>query len=47
VIDPSGQATEYITSLYAEKNITKTSFADDAFMKYLETAIRFGCPLLV
>lgn len=47
VIDPSGQATEYIVSLFAEKKISKTSFADDAFMKYLETAIRFGTPLLV
>jgi len=47
VIDPSGQATEYIVSLFAEKKISKTSFADAAFMKCLETAIRFGTPLLV
>lgn len=47
VIDPSGQATEYLTAQYAEKKIAKVSFADDAFMKNLETALRFGCPLLV
>ena len=29
------------------QKIQKTSFADDGFMKHLETAIRFGLPLLV
>ena len=29
------------------KKIQKTSFADEGFMKHLETAIRFGLPLLV
>jgi dynein heavy chain 1 len=47
VIDPSGQATEFLTTQYAEKKIAKVSFADDAFMKNLETSLRFGCPLLV
>ena len=32
---------------YAEKKIQKTSFADESFMKNLETSIRFGLPLLV
>jgi dynein heavy chain 1 len=32
---------------YADKRITKTSFLDTAFMKNLESALRFGTPLLV
>lgn len=47
MIDPSGQALEFILALYKDKKIVRTSFADDAFMKNLETALRFGVPLLV
>lgn len=47
VIDPSGQASEFIMSYYKERKITKTSFLDPAFMKNLESALRFGLPLLV
>ncbi|XP_074643936.1 cytoplasmic dynein 1 heavy chain 1-like isoform X2 [Tubulanus polymorphus] len=47
VIDPSGQATEFIMNEYKDKKITKTSFLDDAFRKNLESALRFGNPLLV
>lgn len=47
VIDPSDQALKYILNHYADKKIQKTSFADDSFMKNLETAIRFGLPLMV
>lgn len=47
VIDPSGQATEFLMKYYEEKKITKTSFLDSAFMKNLESALRFGTPLLV
>jgi dynein heavy chain 1 len=47
IIDPSGQALEYVLSFYKDKKISSTSFADDSFMKNLETALRFGCPLLV
>ncbi|XP_078314970.1 cytoplasmic dynein 1 heavy chain 1-like isoform X1 [Crassostrea virginica] len=47
VIDPSGQATEFLMNEYKEKGIKKTSFLDDAFRKNLESAIRFGNPLLV
>lgn len=32
---------------YAGKKITKTSFLDDSFRKNLESALRFGNPLLV
>jgi dynein heavy chain 1 len=47
IIDPSGQATQFIMNEYREKKITKTSFLDDAFRKNLESALRFGNPLLV
>ncbi|XP_075239024.1 cytoplasmic dynein 1 heavy chain 1-like isoform X4 [Convolutriloba macropyga] len=47
VIDPSGQATEFITKEYRNKKITKTSFLDSNFRKHLESALRFGNPLLV
>eukprot|EP01015_Nassula_variabilis_P036963 TRINITY_DN967_c0_g2_i6.p1 TRINITY_DN967_c0_g2~~TRINITY_DN967_c0_g2_i6.p1 ORF type:complete len:1103 (-),score=250.87 TRINITY_DN967_c0_g2_i6:90-3398(-) len=47
IIDPSGQALDFILSFYKEKKISQTSFADDSFMKNLETSLRFGCPLLV
>uniref|UniRef100_A0A146KZ76 Dynein heavy chain, cytoplasmic n=1 Tax=Lygus hesperus TaxID=30085 RepID=A0A146KZ76_LYGHE len=46
IIDPSGQATEFILNEYKDK-ITKTSFLDDSFRKNLESALRFGNPLLV
>ncbi|KAK6637160.1 Dynein heavy chain, cytoplasmic [Polyplax serrata] len=47
IIDPSGQATEFIMNEFAERKITKTSFLDDSFRKNLESALRFGNPLLV
>jgi len=47
IIDPSGQATEFLMKEYGAKKITKTSFLDDAFRKNLESALRFGNPLLV
>jgi len=34
-------------SFYKEKKLVRTSFADDSFMKNLETSLRFGVPLLV
>jgi dynein heavy chain 1 len=47
VIDPSGQATEFLMNQFREKKMIKTSFLDSAFMKNLESALRFGTPLLV
>ncbi|KAK6191509.1 hypothetical protein SNE40_003176 [Patella caerulea] len=47
IIDPSGQATDFIMNEYKDRKITKTSFLDDAFRKNLESALRFGNPLLV
>ena len=47
IIDPSGQATKFIMNEYRDKKISKTSFLDDSFRKNLESALRFGNPLLV
>ncbi|VDM24780.1 unnamed protein product, partial [Hydatigera taeniaeformis] len=47
IIDPSGQAIEFLMEEYKSKKIAKTSFLDDAFRKTLESSLRFGTPLLV
>ena len=47
VIDPSGQAAEFLLKQYADRRIAKTSFLDASFMKTLESSLRFGTPLLV
>jgi dynein heavy chain 1 len=47
IIDPSDQAFKFVMNHHQSQKIQKTSFADDGFMKNLETAIRFGLPLLV
>jgi len=47
VVDPSGQATEFLMTQFADKKITKTSFLSDSFLKDLEAALRFGTALLV
>eukprot|EP00112_Aurelia_sp_Birch-Aquarium-sp1_P013630 Seg2899.2 transcript_id=Seg2899.2/GoldUCD/mRNA.D3Y31 product="Cytoplasmic dynein 1 heavy chain 1" protein_id=Seg2899.2/GoldUCD/D3Y31 len=47
IIDPSGQATQFVMNEYKAKKITRTSFLDDAFRKNLESSLRFGNPLLV
>lgn len=48
VIDPSGQAKSFILQLYMDRKISQTSFLDSAaFVKSLESALRFGSPMLV
>eukprot|EP00051_Salpingoeca_urceolata_P022682 m.374607 g.374607 ORF g.374607 m.374607 type:complete len:4614 (-) comp20005_c1_seq14:242-14083(-) len=47
VIDPSGQATEFLLKEFSDRKITRSSFLDPAFRKNLESALRFGTPLLV
>ena len=47
IIDPTGQATTFLLNEYKEKKITVTSFLDKAFLKVLESALRFGNPLLI
>ena len=47
IIDPSGQAITFLTNEFKEKKLLKTSFVENSFMKSLETALRFGAPLIV
>ncbi|KAG0078658.1 hypothetical protein BGZ90_004687, partial [Linnemannia elongata] len=47
IIDPSGQATTFLMNEYKDRKITVTSFLDDSFLKNLESALRFGNPLLI
>ena len=47
IIDPAGQALEFMMNKYNEQKIQKTSFLDNSFMKTLAGAIRFGTTLLV
>ncbi|CAO3598448.1 unnamed protein product [Absidia cylindrospora] len=47
IIDPSGQATNFLVNEYKDRKITVTSFLDDAFIKNLESALRFGNPILI
>merc|ERR550534_1236156 len=47
MIDPAGQAVTYISKLYSRKKLVKSSFVAANFLKALESALRFGTPLLV
>jgi len=47
VIDPSGHATDFLLKRLAEKKVVKTSFLDSAFIKQLESALRFGTCLVI
>ncbi|KAI9703864.1 MAG: hypothetical protein M1836_007636 [Candelina mexicana] len=47
IIDPSGQAMEYIQNQSTARRLTVTSFLDDSFMKQLESCLRFGNPILI
>ena len=47
IIDPSGQAVDFLLNHMKAKKIVKTSFVEKGFMKQLEMAVRFGYPILV
>ncbi|KAJ3322044.1 hypothetical protein HDV06_003645 [Boothiomyces sp. JEL0866] len=47
IIDPSNQALVFLKSLYKSKNIVVTSFRDASFLKNLESALRFGSPIII
>jgi dynein heavy chain 1 len=47
IIDPSGHAIDFIMNKFKNEKIQKTSFLDNAFMKTLAGAVRFGTTLLV
>ncbi|KAL2914266.1 hypothetical protein HK105_206212 [Polyrhizophydium stewartii] len=47
VIDPSGQATEWIKHYLGDKKPEIVNQSDDSFMRSLELAVRFGKTLIV
>ncbi len=47
IIDPTGQATTFLLNEYKDRKIAITSFLDEAFLKVLESALRFGNPILI
>jgi len=47
VIDPSGQAIDFLMKKHVDQKIQRSSFLDKAFMKTLAGAVRFGTTLLV
>lgn len=47
IIDPSGRVTEFLQKESKERKLTVTSFLDDSFVKQLESALRFGNPILI
>ncbi|KAF8528024.1 dynein heavy chain protein 1 [Hysterangium stoloniferum] len=47
IIDPTGQATSFLLNEHKDRKITVTSFLDEAFLKVLESALRFGNALLI
>mmetsp|Transcript_7815 Transcript_7815/g.12148 ORF Transcript_7815/g.12148 Transcript_7815/m.12148 type:complete len:1370 (-) Transcript_7815:134-4243(-) len=52
MIDPSGQAVSFLMDFFnnnknSKRKMIRTSFLDSAFLKHLESALRFGNALLV
>lgn len=47
IIDPTARVIPFLVSQHEKKKLTITSFLDDAFIKHLESAIRFGNPILI
>ncbi|PWA00630.1 hypothetical protein BB558_003315 [Smittium angustum] len=51
IIDPSGQSLNFLQNnlsiTESNRKLTITSFLDDAFLKHLESALRFGNPILI
>ncbi|KAK4163181.1 dynein heavy chain, cytoplasmic [Cladorrhinum sp. PSN259] len=47
IIDPSGRVTEFLQRECKDRRLTVTSFLDDSFTKQLESALRFGNPILI
>ncbi|KAF8321764.1 dynein heavy chain protein 1 [Clavulina sp. PMI_390] len=47
IIDPTGQATTFLINEYKDRKLAVTSFLDEGFLKVLESALRFGNPILI
>ena len=47
IIDPSSRVAEFLKQEHQGRKLTITSFLDDTFTKQLESALRFGNPILI
>ncbi|KAK9242644.1 dynein heavy chain, N-terminal region 1-domain-containing protein [Lipomyces tetrasporus] len=47
IIDPTGRTVEFLRQQHSHRGLIVTSFLDDAFVKQLESALRFGNALLI
>lgn len=47
IIDPSGRVTDFLQNETKDRRLTVTSFLDGSFVKQLESALRFGNPILI
>ncbi|KAF2488243.1 dynein heavy chain, N-terminal region 2-domain-containing protein [Neohortaea acidophila] len=47
IIDPSGRVTDFLQNESKDRRLTVTSFLDNSFVKQLESALRFGNPILI
>jgi len=47
IIDPSGKIAEFLQNEHKGRRLTITSFLDDNFSKQVESALRFGNPILI
>ncbi|EZG61130.1 putative dynein heavy chain [Gregarina niphandrodes] len=46
-IDPSNRIVEFLTKLYGENKVLKSSVSHPQFVKHLESALRFGNTLII
>ena len=47
IIDPSARATDFLHNENKGRRLIVTSFLDDSFVKQLESALRFGNPIVI
>lgn len=47
LVDPTGQAVDFLRNQYRSQKIAISSFMDVSFIKSLESAVRFGSPILI
>lgn len=47
IIDPTARMIEFFQNQHKSRKLTVTSFLDAAFVKHLESALRFGNPILI
>ena len=47
IVDPSGQALEFVKALHGAGKLIVTSFLDSTFTKSLESALRFGTQIVI